>query len=96
MSTDRPDPAYAMRDNGLSLEARGLFAWLCEVAPGHITVETIASGTGIGLTKAARVRRELVAGGYLSQHRGHDARGQLTWSYEIHSRPMREDEAKAS
>jgi hypothetical protein len=69
-----------VRDEGLSLEARGLLAQIMSHRPGwNLSIKSLAARNSIGRDKVKRILDELLAHGYLkrSDKQGHDERGHL-------------------
>lgn len=73
-------PNQWLRDNRLSLEARGLLAQIMSHAPGwNLSIQSIASQNNIGRDKVRRILNELFEYGYLerSETQAHDEKGRL-------------------
>jgi len=69
-----------VRDNRLSLEARGLLAQIMSHRPGwNLSIKFLAARNSIGRDKVKRIIDELLANGYLerSEKQVHDDRGHL-------------------
>jgi hypothetical protein len=69
-----------VRDERLSLEARGLLAQIMSHRPGwNLSIKSLAARNSIGRDKVKRIMDELLAHGYLkrSEKQGHDERGHL-------------------
>lgn len=73
-------PNQWLRDNRLSLEARGLLAQIMSHAPGwNLSIQSIAGQNNIGRDKVRRILNELFEYGYLerSETQAHDEKGRL-------------------
>lgn len=69
----------ALRDPRLSLEARGLLAFMLTMTEDwQFSLEGLAAQTGIGRGKALRLIKELKSAGYLSIKKELNARGQFS------------------
>lgn len=69
-----------VRDDRLSLEARGLLAQIMSHRPGwHLSIKSIARQNRIGRDKVKRILDELLGNGYLerSEKQSHDEKGRL-------------------
>jgi hypothetical protein len=69
-----------VRDDRLSLEARGLIAQIMSHRPGwNLSIKSLAARNRIGRDKVKRILDELLKHGYLerSEKQGHDERGHL-------------------
>jgi hypothetical protein len=69
-----------VRDDRLSLEARGLLAQIMSHRPGwNLSIKSLAARNNIGRDKVKRILDELLKCGYLerSEKQGHDERGHL-------------------
>lgn len=70
-----------VRDERLSLEARGLLAQIMSHRPGwNLSIKSLAARNSIGRDKVKRIMDELLKYGYLerSEKQGHDERGHLS------------------
>jgi len=70
-----------VRDERLSLEARGLLAQIMSHRPGwNLSIKSLAARNSIGRDKVKRIMDELLKHGYLerSEKQGHDERGHLS------------------
>jgi hypothetical protein len=69
-----------VRDERLSLEARGLLAQIMSHRPGwNLSIKSLAARNSVGRDKVKRIMDELLAHGYLerSENQGHNERGHL-------------------
>lgn len=69
-----------VRDDRLSLEARGLLAQIMSHRPGwNLSIKSMAKRNNIGRDKVKRILDELLKHGYLerSEHQSHDEKGHL-------------------
>jgi hypothetical protein len=74
-------PNNWVRDERLTLEARGLLAQIMSHRPGwNLSIKSLAARNSIGRDKVKRIMDELLKHGYLerSEKQGHDERGHLS------------------
>lgn len=77
-----------VRDERLTLEARGLLAQIMSHRPGwNLSIKSLAGRNHIGRDKVKRILDELLKFGYLerSENQGHDERGHLA-GYDYYTR----------
>jgi hypothetical protein len=77
-----------VRDERLTLEARGLLAQIMSHRPGwNLSIKSLAARNSIGRDKVKRIMDELLKFGYLerSEKQGHDERGHLA-GYDYYTR----------
>lgn len=88
-----------VRDERLSLEARGLLAQIMSHRPGwNLSLKSLAARNSIGRDKVRRILNELLSHGYLerSEKQGHNKRGHLAgFDYTTHDPGMTQEPTKA-